>query len=152
MKHLLTAIACCLAVGGSAQFPYNPDSDGDNMIGMDDFLDFLPLFGAEFYPDSLQTQWCDGYSCNCDTCFIEEGKKLVFTNMTNHKLPEGTGYWALRIVHNEYYENQSFKIFYTDYYPLVHYGNEPFLNYCSSQGHTFYKYMVRNGQGLWMCD
>ena len=29
MKHLLTAIACCLAVAGSAQTPYNPDSDGD---------------------------------------------------------------------------------------------------------------------------
>ena len=52
MKHLLTAIACCLAVAGSAQLPYNPDSNGDNIIAMDDLLDFLPLFGVEFYPGS----------------------------------------------------------------------------------------------------
>jgi hypothetical protein len=50
MKHLLTAIACCLAVAGSSQTPYNPDSNGDNVIAMDDFLDFLPLYGGEFYP------------------------------------------------------------------------------------------------------
>jgi len=52
MKHLLTAIACCLAVAGSAQFPYNPDSDGDNLIGMEDFLDFLPFFGGPFFPSA----------------------------------------------------------------------------------------------------
>ena len=28
MKHLLTAIACCLAVAGSAQTSYNPDIEG----------------------------------------------------------------------------------------------------------------------------
>lgn len=50
MKHLLTAIACCFALAGSAQTPYNPDSNGDNVIAMEDFLDFLPLFGGEFYP------------------------------------------------------------------------------------------------------
>ena len=37
-------------MAGSAQTPYNPDSDGDNLIAMEDFLDFLPLFGDEFYP------------------------------------------------------------------------------------------------------
>jgi len=48
MKHLLTAIACCLAVAGSAQTPYNPDSNGDNFIGSHDLLDFLPLYDSSF--------------------------------------------------------------------------------------------------------
>ena len=44
MKHLLTAIACCLAVAGSAQTPYNPDSDGDGCITVSDVLGVLSLF------------------------------------------------------------------------------------------------------------
>ena len=50
MKHLLTAIACCLAVAGSAQteWPWNPDYDSDQIIGMTDFLPFLGIFGDEF--------------------------------------------------------------------------------------------------------
>jgi len=50
MKHLLTAIACFLALSMSAQTPYNPDSDSDNVIGSVDLLDLLPLYGGEFYP------------------------------------------------------------------------------------------------------
>ena len=35
MKQLLTVIACCLAVAGSAQtdWPWNPDYDSDQMVG-----------------------------------------------------------------------------------------------------------------------
>ena len=51
MKHLLTAIACCLVVAGSAQTPYNPEVDGNNLIGVVDLTEFLPLWGGEFYPD-----------------------------------------------------------------------------------------------------
>ena len=64
MKHLLTAIACCLAVAGSAQsdaYPFNPDSDGDGLIGVEDLLALLSDFGmgAEF-----------------ETCFRGEAYKL----------------------------------------------------------------------------
>ena len=50
MKHLLTAIACCLAVAGSAQtfYPWNPDSDNDNIIGVEDLMSLLSVFGDEF--------------------------------------------------------------------------------------------------------
>ena len=50
MKHLLTAIACCLAVAGSAQTPvaYNPDADGDGLIGSEDLLVFLTEYGTSF--------------------------------------------------------------------------------------------------------
>jgi len=50
MKHLLTAIACCLAVAGSAQsdaYPFNPDSDGDGLIGVADLLALLSDFGMD---------------------------------------------------------------------------------------------------------
>jgi len=52
MKHLLTVIACCLAVAGSAQTPYNPDFDGNNLIGVNDLTEFLPMWGQEFYPET----------------------------------------------------------------------------------------------------
>ena len=50
MKHLLTAIACCLAVAGSAQsdaYPFNPDADADGIIGIADLLALLADFGSE---------------------------------------------------------------------------------------------------------
>ncbi|RPG85182.1 MAG: hypothetical protein CBD69_007770 [Crocinitomicaceae bacterium TMED209] len=50
MKHLLTAIACCLAVAGSAQTPYNPDADGDGFVGSEDLLELLTEFGTSFTP------------------------------------------------------------------------------------------------------
>jgi hypothetical protein len=51
MKYLVTVVACFVLVSVSAQTPYNPDSDSDNLIGFDDLLDFLPLYGSEFFPE-----------------------------------------------------------------------------------------------------
>ena len=51
MKHLLTAIACFLALSMSAQTPYNPDFDNDSLITFNDMLSFLPLYGSEFFPE-----------------------------------------------------------------------------------------------------
>ncbi|MDC0854409.1 hypothetical protein OAP59_01265 [Flavobacteriales bacterium] len=54
MKHLMTLIALVVAVTAGAQgttiheYPWNPDSNNDNLIGVDDLLDFLPVFGDEF--------------------------------------------------------------------------------------------------------
>lgn len=56
MKHLLTAIACCLAVAGSAQTPYNPDSNSDNLMGAEDLMSLLSLYGGEFYPQTIEPQ------------------------------------------------------------------------------------------------
>jgi len=53
MKHLLTAIACCLAVAGSAQFPYNPDSNGDGFVGSADLVTLLSFYGELAPVDSL---------------------------------------------------------------------------------------------------
>jgi len=56
MKHLLTAIACCLAVAGSAQTPYNPDEDGDNFITNEDLLSLLSLYGESFAPSFINSE------------------------------------------------------------------------------------------------
>jgi hypothetical protein len=77
MKHLLTAIACCLAVAGSAQTPYNPDSNGDNFIGSEDVLELLSEYGTDFFAlpsgESLvnveyNEEQCDGF---CITEFAD---------------------------------------------------------------------------------
>lgn len=50
MKHLLTAIACCFALAGSAQndgYPFNPDSDGDDIVGVNDLMALLSYYGEE---------------------------------------------------------------------------------------------------------
>ena len=47
-------MALVVAVTAGAQgttiheYPWNPDSNNDNLIGVDDLLDFLPVFGDEF--------------------------------------------------------------------------------------------------------
>ena len=58
MKHFMTALVCLFAMNMSAQtgfveFPYNPDSDGDDLIGTADLIDLLALFGLEFSEEDL---------------------------------------------------------------------------------------------------
>ena len=60
MKHLLTAFACCFAMAGSAQFipqqmGYNPDVNGDELIGVDDLMGTLSLYGSSFESDDSLT-------------------------------------------------------------------------------------------------
>ena len=81
MKHLLTAITCFLALSMSAQTPYNPDSDGDNLINITDMLDFLPLFGVEFYPEVNTSEpviFETGFLSGTDTVFVPEEADIVF--------------------------------------------------------------------------
>lgn len=58
MKHLLAMMALCVAFAAGAQtglveFPYNPDSDSDDLIGTVDLLELLSLFGGEFSEEGL---------------------------------------------------------------------------------------------------
>ena len=81
MKHLLIAIACCLAVAGSAQTPYNPDSNGDNLIGVDDLTEFLPLWGQAFFPQTADLEIFEtGYFSGIDTAFVPETADIVIVN------------------------------------------------------------------------
>ena len=110
MKYLVTVIACFVLVSVSAQTPYNPDSDSDNLIGFDDLLDFLPLYGQEFYPETvLQEQWCSVSSY--DSCFIEAETDVLFLNMNGPHigtigrgpvyLPDGLSFKKIYIIGNE---------------------------------------------------
>jgi hypothetical protein len=58
MKHLMTALVCLFAMNMSAQtgfveFPYNPDSDNDDIIGIEDLMGLLSLYGSEFSEEGL---------------------------------------------------------------------------------------------------
>ena len=55
MKHLLTALACMIAMSISAQsiWPWNPDSNSDEFIGFADILDLLAIYGDKFYPENV---------------------------------------------------------------------------------------------------
>ena len=59
MIRILFILPCLLAFNVTAQevfveYPYNPDSTSDQVIGTEDLLDFLPTFGFEFEPNSLE--------------------------------------------------------------------------------------------------
>lgn len=59
MTRILSILPCLLAFNVTAQevfveYPYNPDSTSDQVIGTEDLLDFLPTFGFEFEPNSLE--------------------------------------------------------------------------------------------------
>ncbi|MDB4694442.1 hypothetical protein OAF30_03330 [Flavobacteriales bacterium] len=51
MKHLMTLIALVVAVtaGAQGEWPWNPDSDNDNVITVEDLMSVLSVFGSEFY-------------------------------------------------------------------------------------------------------
>ena len=65
MKKLFTLLlaAACLTSSGQVEYPYNPDFDADNVIGVQDMLGILPIFGADFFPETLSISdssvlWC----------------------------------------------------------------------------------------------
>jgi len=54
----MTLMALVVAVTAGAQtglveFPYNPDADNDDIIGVNDLLELLSLFGGEFAEENL---------------------------------------------------------------------------------------------------
>ena len=58
MKYLLTCLVLGFAFAAGAQtglveFPYNPDSDQDDVIGTADLLSLLSLYGSEFSEEAL---------------------------------------------------------------------------------------------------
>ena len=58
MKYFLTCLALGIAFAAGAQtglveFPYNPDADNDDLIGTEDLLALLSLYGSEFSEEDL---------------------------------------------------------------------------------------------------
>ena len=56
MKHLLTLVALLISSLAMGQMPYNPDSNGDDLIGATDLISLLGLYNTILI-DSTQT--CD---------------------------------------------------------------------------------------------
>ena len=57
MKHLTTLFAlllsCTMLAQGPVEFPWNPDSDGDDFIGVNDLMALLGEYGSEFSEEGL---------------------------------------------------------------------------------------------------
>ena len=57
MRYLLTSLLCVLTLSLTAQvdipFPYNPDTDSDGYIGINDLMELLSIYGEEFNSDQL---------------------------------------------------------------------------------------------------
>ena len=58
MKHFMTLMALAFAFTAGAQtglveFPYNPDADNDDIIGVNDLMELLSFFGNEFTDENL---------------------------------------------------------------------------------------------------
>lgn len=54
MKYILASLALIASIAATAQSNtfYNPDAEPDGQIGSSDLLEFLPLFGNSFTPDT----------------------------------------------------------------------------------------------------
>ena len=53
MKRLVALMMCAVSLGAAAQnqpweFPWNPDVDNDELIGVEDLMSLLSVYGAEF--------------------------------------------------------------------------------------------------------
>ena len=57
MKHLMTLAALFVSSLAMAQMPYNPDANGDNMVGSGDLLTFLTFYGSELIQSDLTCEY-----------------------------------------------------------------------------------------------
>lgn len=57
MKHLTTLLAlllsCSMLAQGPVEFPWNPDSDSDDFIGVNDLMALLGEFESVFSEEAL---------------------------------------------------------------------------------------------------
>ena len=67
MKHLLTLTALLVSSLAMAQMPYNPDSNGDDLIGSEDLLTFLGVYNTTLMQPDLQ---CDYEGTELEQLFV----------------------------------------------------------------------------------
>jgi hypothetical protein len=100
MKHLMTLMALVVAVTAGAQgttiheYPWNPDSNNDNLIGINDLLDFLPVFGDEF---GLPPEPCDydGTPLEDLVIGIADGSIVLDSMFIEYELEDVSTYYIL---------------------------------------------------------
>ena len=57
MKHLLTLVALLISSLAMGQMPYNPDSNGDDLIGATDLISVLGLYNTLMVDSSLSCSY-----------------------------------------------------------------------------------------------
>ncbi len=82
MNRTLLALMLAVCSVASAQVQFNPDSDGDHLIGIADLLEVLTVFGTSFVP----AEYCSGEAILWNPDFgsccsvLPIGKLIVFTS------------------------------------------------------------------------
>ena len=74
------------------EYPYNPDSDGDEVIGSADLLSLLSVFGLQYELDSI---YIDGIGLEA---FLLELTEVVLELQNNST---GSGFGVVEILENE---------------------------------------------------
>ena len=74
------------------EYPYNPDSDGDEVIGSSDLLSLLSFFGLQYELDSI---YIDGIGLEA---FLLELTEVVLELQNN---TTGSGFGVVEILENE---------------------------------------------------
>ena len=77
MKQLFTLLICSIVGGLSAQSAdWNPDANGDGLVGSSDLLALLTAYGESFAPPSAEDNWIEcteeHYTVISDTIFPSE--------------------------------------------------------------------------------
>lgn len=148
MKTTLLTLACLAFTIAHSQTPYNPDSDGDNLIGAFDLVDFLPLYGQPFFPESTSLVIFEtGYLTGSDTSFVPEAADVVFVqgfsgSNTHIQLPLDTTLKQISLI----YEHSSSGGFSTI---LGHWQGS--YNYEAAFEWRNIAFCMRNRLGQWKC-
>ena len=166
MKHLLTAIACFLALSMSAQTPYNPDFDNDSLITFNDMLSFLPLYGSEFFPESsistdsiliydmqpeIDAHW-ESWQC-CDLVYPTitipaTADKVVMLSTNYDNCTQGPSYCArvnLEVEDSYLYDEVTVIWVTTNHYPYNYWTD----SYTYDNGGAHFK-LINTGGGTWL--
>ena len=93
-------MALVVAVTAGAQgttiyeYPWNPDSNNDNLIGVDDLLDFLPVFGDEFGNPPEPCDY-DGTPLEDLVIGIADGSIVLDSMFIEYELEDVSTYYVL---------------------------------------------------------
>ncbi len=78
MKHFLICFLWISLIGKiNSQSPYNPDVNSDEYISTIDLVDFLPLFGSEFFVQSPE-QVVQECRFDYGPCYVDEATDILF--------------------------------------------------------------------------
>ena len=100
MRYLLTFLFAALSISAFSQnnsihvYPWNPDANQDNSIGMGDMLSFLSVFGEEF---GLPPEPCDydGTPLEDLAIGVAEGTIVLDSVFVEYEIEDSSTYYVL---------------------------------------------------------